>query len=173
MKRFDGFDRFTMLAIAALISAAVFIGATDNTASVDRAVKKAAKAPTDPKVVAKAEAARLMLEAGQVREAIDGLKAAEAEAPAYGEPHALLGLAYAKTMEYPLAMKEFRLALLIDPDYIDSKSPKFIGKRIKAAVKEAKPLVVAAVGKMPGDAAARATLGDTQYIERMLAGGCE
>ena len=173
MIKFDRFDRFTILAIAALVSASVFIGATDNTASSDRAIKKAAKAVTDPRVVAKVEAARLMMDAGQLREAIDGLKAAEAEAPAYGEPHALLGLAYSKTMDYPPAMKEFRLALLIDPDYIDSKSPKFIGKRIKAAVKEAKPQIVEAAGKAPGDAAARAALGDTQYIERMIAGGCE
>jgi len=162
MPRFDRFDLITIIAIAALVSAAIFIGVTDTTSSVAVAAKKAAAAPMDPGLSQKVESARLLLESGQPREAIDGLKAVEAAAPAYPEPHALLGLSYSKTMDYTLAVREFRLALSIDPSYADSKSPKFIGKRIKTAVKEARRA-----------GASAAALNDIQYIDRMLAGGCE
>ena len=124
-------------------------------------------------MIQKVEAARLLMEAGQVKESVGSLTALETANPASGEVHALLGQGYSRLMDYPSAVREFRLALLIEPDYVDSKSPKFIGKRIKATVKEGMPQFNEALNKNPGDEKAKAALGDAKYLERMLAGGCE
>jgi tetratricopeptide (TPR) repeat protein len=175
MIKLDRFDILNLAAAALLAGAAVYYGASGG---ADAAKPRAAYAKTcvaapSPELIQKVEAARLLMEAGQVKESVGSLTALEAANPASGEVHALLGQGYSRLLDYPSAVREFRLALLIDPDYIDNKSPRFIGKRIKAAVKEGMPQFTDALRKNPGDDKAKAAMTDAKYLERMLAGGCE
>lgn len=175
MMKLDRFDILSLSAAALLIGAAVFYGITGGAGETRprTAYAKTCAAVPSPELIQKVEAARLLMEAGQVKESVGSLAALEATNPASGEVHALLGQGYSRLMDYPSAVREFRLALLIEPDYIDIKSPKFIGKRIKATVKEGMPQFKDELRKNPGDEKANAALNDAKYLERMLAGGCE
>ena len=175
MMKLDRFDKLNLAVAALLTGAAVYYGIAGGTGAAKprAAYAKTCAAVTSPDLIQKVEAARLLLEAGQVKESVGSLKALEAANPAAGDVHALLGQGYSRLMDYPSAVREFRLALLIEPNYVDNKSPKFIGKRIKAAVKEGIPQFKDALIKNPGDEQAAAALNDAKYLERMLAGGCE
>lgn len=175
MMKLDRFDILNLTAVALLAGAAVYysIAGGADTARPRAAYAKTCASVPSPDLVQKVEAARLLMEAGQVKESVGSLTALEASNPASGEVHSLLGQGYSRLLDYPSAVKEFRLALLIEPDYIDGKSPKFIGKRIKATVKEGMPQFTDALNKNPGDDKAAAALKDAKYLERMLAGGCE
>jgi tetratricopeptide (TPR) repeat protein len=173
--KLDRFDILSLASAALLAGAAVFYGiagGADESRPRAAYAKTCATAPS-PDLMQKVEAARLLMEAGQVKESVGSLSALEAANPASGDVHALLGQGYSRLQDYPAAVREFRLALLIDPDYVDSKSPRFIGKRIKAAVKEGLPQFKDSLSKNPGDEKAAAALNDARYLERMLAGGCE
>ncbi len=173
-------DRFDILGIAAagaLLAAAVVFGITGSgDASRDiRSGSTPARIHAEPPKAfyAKLAEAESELDAGQVKESITALNSLVNDNPVQSDPHALLGQAYARLQDYPQAMKEFRIALSMDADYIDSKSPKFIGKRIKAAVKEGMDQARAKLKKDPADPGANAAIKDGYYVERMLAGGCE
>ncbi len=165
-------------AACALLAAAVVFGITGS-GDASRDVRSGTSpARIHAELPSKAFYAKLAeaeseLEADQVKESITALNSLVSENPAQSDPHALLGQAYARLQDYPQAMKEFRIALSMDADYIDSKSPKFIGKRIKAATKEGMDLARAKLKKYPSDPVASAAIQDGYYVERMLAGGCE
>jgi tetratricopeptide (TPR) repeat protein len=158
----DRFDILTLAAMAVLLACAVFFAYRGGNADVNGATLVRPTSPPGHEHYARVAVAKTMLDAGQVKESVESLKAVSAENPGDPEVHALLGQAYSKLLDYPSAVKEYRLALSLDADYVDQKSPKFIGKRIKAAVREAK-----------ASPAAGASRSDISYLERMLAGGCE
>jgi tetratricopeptide (TPR) repeat protein len=159
--KLDRFDIVTLF-VAATLLAGAGIYAYQGSAAVNGVNVARASQPPSHELYTKIAAAKTMLEAGQVKESVETLKAISAENPAQAEPHALLGQAYSKLLDYPPAIKEYRLALSLDADYVDQKSPKFIGKRIKTVVREAKAGPVTPASRQ-----------DISYLERMLAGGCE
>jgi tetratricopeptide (TPR) repeat protein len=171
-------DRFDLMVIASAIvlcASALVIGSTaggEGTAG-PAAVARLKAAPPDPAAYQKIAAAETLMNSEQFDSAIDTLKGISADYPAMSEPHALLGQAYARLLDYPAAMREYRTALVMDPDYVDKKSRKFIGKRIKSAVKDGMSEAKDSLANSPDDKAARAALKDAYYLERMLAGGCE
>lgn len=173
--RLDAFDAVGAVAVAIFLLSAIYFGlyGTGSTRPPKAAVAQAVQAATDPKMTARITAARMQMEAGQLKESVEELKKLTTEYPVLAEPHSVLGQAYSRLQDNPDALREFRLALQIDPDYIDSKSPKFIGKRIKSAVRESITESQTTLQKNPNDQAAKSTLSDARYLERMLAGGCE
>jgi len=174
--KLDRFDILIVAAVFVLTAAALTLGAKGE-AGQDRptaaAAARAKAAPPDPAAYQEISRANELISSDQVDEAVNSLKALAASHPEMSEPHALLGQAYARVLDYPSSMREFRIALVMDPEYVDKKSGKFIGKRIKAAVKDGMADAKARISKDPGDKTARATLKDAYYLERMLAGGCE
>ncbi len=151
MMKLERFDILNLTAAALLAGAAVYYGISGgaDTTRPRAAYAKTCSSVPSPDLIQKVEAARLLMEAGQLKESVGSLTALEAANPASGEVHALLGQGYSRLMDYPSAVREFRLALLIDPDYIDNKSPRFIGKRIKATVKEGMPQFTEALRQKP------------------------
>ena len=67
----------------------------------------------------------------------------------------------------------YRLAVENDLDYLDKKTPLFIGHEIKALVTESLEKFGREVKLKPNDKAVRNTLEDLYYLQRILAGGCE
>ncbi len=170
-------DRFDliMLSAAAILAAAAFALVMTGGEQVPRAAaaSRLKAEPPDPKVYQEIDTARNLMEAGQAEEAVKALVRISGANPAMSEPHALMGQSYARLLDYPAAMREYRMALVMDPDYADKKSKKFIGKRIKAAVKDGMAEAKEKLARDPDDHAARVALKDAYYLERMLAGGCE
>lgn len=171
----DRFDFAVITAAIVLGSAALVLGITGGGEGMTRAaaaVRMKAE-PPDPAVYQEIAGAETLMASGQVEEAMDALGRISSSNPAMSEPHALMGQGYARLLDYPSAMREYRMALVMDPDYADKKSGKFIGKRIKPAVKDGMAEAREALAKDPDDVSARAALKDAYYLERMLAGGCE
>jgi predicted Zn-dependent protease len=173
--KLDKFDLLCISAAAALAVCAVLVDITGKGAAPARAsiAKEAGADKPDAAFTASLISAKAMLEAGQSKEAVAALKPLESSNPSVAETHALLGQAYAKLLDYPAAMKSYRLALMYDPDFVDAKSGRFIGKRIKAALKEGQTDAKSRLSGNASDATGLAELEDARYIERMLAGGCE
>ena len=71
------------------------------------------------------------------------------------------------------AIHNYRLAVENDPDYLDKKTPLFIGREIKAQVSESLEKFGREIKLKPNDKAVRNTLEDLYYLQRRLAGGCE
>lgn len=67
----------------------------------------------------------------------------------------------------------YRLAVENDPDYMDKKTPMFIGHEVKELVKESLPKFGREKQLKPNDKEVRNTLEDLYYLQRVLAGGCE
>ena len=67
----------------------------------------------------------------------------------------------------------YRLAVENDLDYLDKKTPLFIGHEIKALVNESLEKFGREVKLKPNDKEVRNTLEDLYYLQRILAGGCE
>ena len=67
----------------------------------------------------------------------------------------------------------YRLAVENDLDYLDKKTPLFIGHEIKGLVKESLEKFGREVKLKPNDEEVRNTLKDLYYLQRILAGGCE
>ena len=174
--KLDRFDLLTISAALALITSAAGLAVFGAAAPAPARVASAhAQAVTlDPSIEAKLSSARALFGSGRMKEAVSTLDAIVREHPSEPEAHALLGQAYSALQDYPRAMREYGEALRMDPEYVDKKSEKkFIGKRIKAAVKEGMADAKARLDKDKDDASARAALKDAYYLERMLAGGCE
>ncbi|HEY3346349.1 MAG TPA: hypothetical protein VGK71_01880 [Nitrospirota bacterium] len=173
--KLDRFDIICISAAAIFAVCAVFVGITGKGAAPARAsiAKETGADKPDAAFTANLMNAKVMLEAGQSKEAIAALKPLEVSNPSVAETYALLGQAYAKLMDYPAAMKSYRLALMYEPDFCDAKSDMFIGKRIKAALKEGQADAKSRLSGIATDATGLAELEDARYIERMLAGGCE
>jgi cytochrome c-type biogenesis protein CcmH/NrfG len=174
--KLDRFDILILAAVLVLAATALALGSKGEpgqgmTSSAATARIKAA--PPDPAAYQEISRDKDLISSDQVDEAVASLKKLASAHPEMSEPHALLGQAYSRVLDYPSSMREFRTALVMDPDYVDKKSGKFIGKRIKAAVKDGMEDAKAKLSKNPDDKAARAELKDAYYLERMLAGGCE
>jgi len=173
--RLDRFDFMNIAAAAVFLAAALGMAASGG--SGNEAVKPAASrvqaAPPSPTYYAGYDKARALFDAGQFAQAVSELGKLAGAYPAQPDVHALMGQAYSSLNDYPNAMKEYRTALQMEPEYVDKKSGRFIGKRIKATVKEGMALAKDGLAKDKDDAASRAALSDAYYLERMLAGGCE
>jgi len=71
------------------------------------------------------------------------------------------------------SIHNYRLAVENDPDYMDKKTPMFIGHEVKELVKESLPKFGREKNLKPNDKEVRNTLEDLYYLQRVLAGGCE
>ncbi|HLB25036.1 MAG TPA: hypothetical protein VJM83_01775 [Nitrospirota bacterium] len=171
--KLDLFDMVVIACASALFAGAVFFAAFGGRAATGAPNARASASKPGPDLYPKLAEAKAMIDAGQAKEAADSLKLVAAQNPTVAEAHALLGQAYSRLLDYKGSVREYRLALSLDADYVDKKSEKFIGKRIKAAVKEAKPVFASTLEAKPDDQCAEAALNDCRYLERMLAGGCE
>ena len=175
--KFDRFDIISLVAAAALSVAAsgVVIYARDDTPSVRPAASRVQPAPSAPSadLGPKLAAVRSLIDTGQPKEAVKALSELARSNPAEPEVHAMLGEAGARMQDHPMSMTEYRTAVQMDPEYVEKKSGKFIGNRIKAEVKDAMSYAKAILASKPDDSVAKATLKDAYYLERMLAGGCE
>ena len=71
------------------------------------------------------------------------------------------------------AIHNYRLAVENDPDYLDKKTPLFIGREIKTLVTESLEKFGREIKLKPNDQTVRNVLQDLYYLQRRLAGGCE
>lgn len=71
------------------------------------------------------------------------------------------------------AIHNYRRAVEMEPDYVDKRTPLFIGDKIKELVKEARQKFGREKALRPKDKEVRRILKDVYYLQSRLAGGCE
>jgi tetratricopeptide (TPR) repeat protein len=175
LMKLDKFDIINISAAAVLAAGAVFYCvAGGNTAAADNiAAARAGWIKADPEMAPKIEAAKVLMDSGQMREAARDLKEVCRKDPFDASAHALLGQACSSLQDYPAALKEYRMCLELDADYVDKRSGKFLGNGINCMLGECKPRLESELSKNPGDKQVSGAIRDVHYLERMLAGGCE
>ncbi|MEW6601396.1 MAG: hypothetical protein AB1499_10545 [Nitrospirota bacterium] len=92
--------------------------------------------------------------------------------PYEGEPRMMMGDIFMRRQEPLRAVPEYKEAVILNPDYLDKKTPLFQGKKLKVAVNEA----LEKIGKGVSENADKATIGsykkDIYYLQRRIAGSC-
>jgi tetratricopeptide (TPR) repeat protein len=71
------------------------------------------------------------------------------------------------------AIHNYRRAVEMEPDYVDERTPVFIGKDLKAVVEEGREKFGREKTLKPNDDDVKQALEDVYYLQRRLAGGCE
>ena len=71
------------------------------------------------------------------------------------------------------AIHSYRLAVDNEPDYVDKKTPLFIGNEIMNMVTEARSKLQREKKLKPGDKSIILALEDIYYLQRRISGGCE
>lgn len=71
------------------------------------------------------------------------------------------------------AIHSYRMAVDIDPDYIDKKTPVFIGDEIMQMITDTRSKLQREKKLKPDDKSIHLALEDIYYLQRRIAGGCE
>jgi Flp pilus assembly protein TadD len=71
------------------------------------------------------------------------------------------------------AVAMYRKAIEMDPDFVDKKSPLFIGNSVMEFIPEARGKLNREKKLKPGDKTIKAALENIYYLQRRIAGGCE
>ena len=93
--------------------------------------------------------------------------------PGKPQSHVYLAQLSLKSGKLADTIYNYRLAVEKDPDYMDKKTPLFIGHEVKELVKESLPKFGREKELKPKDKTVRNALKDLYYLQRVLAGGCE
>jgi len=99
----------------------------------------------------------------------------EIEASNPDNPQSLI---YRAKLQYGLgesatAIHSYRLAIDSSPDYIDKKTPLFMGDEIMDVISETRSKLLREKKLKPGDTSIDIALEDIYYLQRRIAGGCE
>jgi tetratricopeptide (TPR) repeat protein len=71
------------------------------------------------------------------------------------------------------SIRNYRRAVEMEPDYVDQRTPRFKGEKIKELVTEGIPKLEREKKLKPNDEEVKQALKDVYYLQRRLAGGCE
>ena len=166
--KLDRFDILTATAVSGFLITASFLknAPEPHTPPPPLSSGSARKAITD------LGRARAALDAGKTQKAIGQLTAFAATNPGIAEPHVLLAKAYATQGDYANAIRQYKTAVVMDPEYADLNSDKYIGKGIKSVLSHGWAPCEITLNPERNDAARAAVKDDAAYLQRMLAGGC-
>ena len=71
------------------------------------------------------------------------------------------------------AIRNYRRAVEMNPDYVDARTPLYKGEELKKLVTEGIPKLEREKKLKPKDEEVKQALKDVYYLQRRLAGGCE
>jgi len=80
---------------------------------------------------------------------------------------------YLEQGELADSIHNYRRAVEMEPDYVDERTPLFIGDKIKELVTEGREKLGREKALKPKDREVRKALKDVYYLQSRLAGGCE
>ena len=87
--------------------------------------------------------------------------------------HVYMAQLHLKQGELADAIRDYRRAVEMEPDYVDERTPLFIGNEIKGLVVEAREKFAREKKLRPQDETVKIALKDIYYLQSRLAGGCE
>jgi tetratricopeptide (TPR) repeat protein len=112
-------------------------------------------------------------EQGRYPEAMAKLKAIMKKYPERSLSYVYMAQLYLKQGNLGDSIHNYRRAVEIEPDYVDKRTPLFIGDKIKQLVTEGRKKFGREKMLRPKDKDVRKTIDDIYYLQSRLAGGCE
>jgi hypothetical protein len=175
----DWFDKAAIGAVLALLVAFIAVR-SDHPQEADsgrpRQPAATAAAANDPGVEAELEgkgtAVKSLMNSGGVSQAETLIRAMLLKFPYRGEPHMLMGDLLMRKQESALAVREYRQAVDLNPDYLDKKTPSFQGKKLKVAVDEALVELEQKLKQHPEDRTLRDEKKSVYLLYRKISGSC-
>ena len=166
--KYDRFDLLTATCAAGFLLGAGLLGVS----FAAPAAQPRTSSGSTRAVIADLTRARAALDAGKDKKALDQLTTFVAMNPDIAEPHVLLAKAHAALGDYASAIREYKAAVVMDPEYADKNSDKFIGRGIKSVLSHGWAPCEITLKPERNDAARAAVKDDAAYLLRMIAGGC-
>ena len=177
MDRFDKFN-ITVIALISLITIGMLANqeiikrrlGLDEAAAAERALYYAEQMALNAKVY---QDVITLKEQELYDEAMTKLQEVMKAYPGKAQSYVYLAQLSLESGKLADSIHNYRLAVENDPDYMDKKTPMFIGHEVKELVKESLPKFGREKKLTPNDKEVRNTLEDLYYLQRVLAGGCE
>lgn len=113
-----------------------------------------------------------LIEAGSLSTAEAAINELARKYPYQGDPYMLMGDLFMRRQEPVKAMREYRQAVDLNPDYLDKKTRLFQGKKLKVAVGEALAEIEKRIGDAPQDKTLKSEKKIIYYLYRRIAGSC-
>jgi tetratricopeptide (TPR) repeat protein len=110
---------------------------------------------------------------GLYAEAMAELRDVMARYPERPRSYVYLAQLYLEQGKLGDAIHHYRQAVETEPDYVDERTPLFIGDKIKAVVTEGREKFAREKALKPKDKKIKMALQDVYYLQSRLAGGCE
>jgi len=110
---------------------------------------------------------------GLYTEAMAKLKDIIKRYPEKSLSYVYLAQLYLKQGKLADGIHNYRRAVEMEPDYVDERTPLFIGDEIKELVTEGREKFAREKALKPKDKEVRKALKDIYYLQSRLAGGCE
>ena len=110
---------------------------------------------------------------GLYAEAMTKLEDVMKKYPQRARSHVYMAQLHLKQGELASAIHDYRRAVEMEPDYVDERTPLFIGNEIKTIVEEAREKLARERKLRPKDETVKIALKDIYYLQSRLAGGCE
>jgi len=168
--RYDRFDVMILLSILICLAAASVYAFSPEAAKPRPGMAGSASVA---RICSDLARDRALVDTGQGSKAVQPLQTLIAANPDIAEAHLVLAKAYAATEQYPSSIREYKATLVLDPEYADKASPKYLGKSIKAVLSHGWAPCEISLEPAKNDAEHAAVLADAQYITRLMAGGCQ
>jgi tetratricopeptide (TPR) repeat protein len=113
------------------------------------------------------------MEKGLYGEAMAELKDIMKKYPDKPRAHVYLAQLYLEQGGLGDAIHSYRQAVEMEPDYVDERTPLFIGDKIRGLVTEGREKFAREKALKPEDKEIKMALEDIYYLQSRLAGGCE
>lgn len=169
----DRLDKFSALAITGLLLWGLFLLITQSGKQEERRESpRVAIQIIDPALDKKISLAKTLLAGNSLDQAEQLLTELIKTYPFEAMPYFLHGDAYLYRQDPVGAMREYRKAVDLNPDFLDKKSNLFQGKKIKKTVEEARLLIETGLTTNSADSALLAARKEYYYMLRKIAGSC-
>jgi tetratricopeptide (TPR) repeat protein len=165
------YDRFDLLTGACAIGLILAAGVVGSLRGI-QPVRPQASPGSMRGAISDLARARAALDAGKANKAIDQLTKFTGANPDIAESYVLLAKAHAAQGDFASAIREYKTAVTLDPEYADLNSDKYLGKGIKSVLSHGWAPCEITLYPERNDAAREAVKADAAYLQRMLAGGC-
>lgn len=172
MDHMDRLDRLSVVVILILIASMTFVSfgyKSEADSNVDVNKKQAASSEIPPE---KISIIKDLIAANNMKKAEALLVEMLEKYPYDGSPRMLKGDILMRDQDPVAAMYSFKVAVELEPDYVDKKTPLFQGRKIKIAVDEAKTIIDNALAKDQANAEMKEARKTMYYLLRSLAGSC-
>ena len=172
----DKLDKLTFVLLAALVVWAAFLVVRQIQAPQPEKSRLGGRIESggdvNPDFEKKVQAAKKLLTAGNLELAEPLLKSLLLDFPYEGTPHILQADYFIRRQQPVAAMREHRLAIELNPDFLDKKTPLFQGKIIKRNLEEVLIIINEELRRNATDQAMLESKKILTYLKRRIAGSC-